>query len=65
LQQTGDISQLAAQHSSLDSQLSQLSQKRFLSPQEEMEERQLKKMKLSLKDAISAAQRSGQPPGNA
>ena len=48
--------QLAAEHSSLDSKLQQLHQKRFLSPDEEMEAVRLKKLKLHLKDAMRALQ---------
>lgn len=52
LEITEDFSQLAAQHSSLESQLQQLHQKRFLTPDEEMETVRLKKLKLQIKDAM-------------
>ncbi len=51
--------ELAAQHSALESQLQQLHQKRFLSPEEEMEAVRLKKLKLHLKDAMRGLQNAG------
>jgi uncharacterized protein YdcH (DUF465 family) len=44
--------QLASEHALLDSQLQQLNQKRFLSPEEVLEQTRLKKLKLQLKDAM-------------
>jgi len=52
LDQTGDFSQLAAEHSTLDSQLRNLNQKRYLTSEEEMEATRLKKLKLHVKDAM-------------
>lgn len=51
---TEDFSQLAAEHSSLDSQLQKLHEKRFLTPEEEMEAVRLKKLKLHVKDAMQS-----------
>lgn len=51
--------ELASQHSLLESQLRQLSQKRFLSPQEELECQRLKKLKLHLKDEMQLLRRTG------
>lgn len=56
MEQTGDFSQLAAEHSSLDSQLQQLHQKKFLTADEEMEAQRLKKLKLFVKDAMRQMQ---------
>lgn len=56
LDQIQDFSQLAAEHSSLDSQLQQLTQKRHLSPDEEIEATRLKKLKLHVKDAMRQLQ---------
>ncbi|MGH9488120.1 MAG: DUF465 domain-containing protein [Terriglobales bacterium] len=44
--------QLLDEHASLDCQLEQLHQKRFLSPDEELEAIRLKKLKLQVKDAM-------------
>lgn len=44
--------QLASEHALLESQLQQLNQKRFLSPEEALEQTRLKKLKLQLKDAM-------------
>lgn len=44
--------QLAHEHALLDSQLQNLHQKRFLTPEEEMEAVRLKKLKLQVKDAM-------------
>jgi len=44
--------QLAHQHATLESQLGQLRQKRFLTSDEELEEVRLKKLKLHLKDEM-------------
>lgn len=49
---TEDFSQLAAEHSALDSQLQKLHEKRFLTQEEEMEAVRLKKLKLQVKDAM-------------
>ncbi len=46
--------QLSQQHADLDSQLHQLQERRFLSPQEEAEELRLKKLKLQLKDEMES-----------
>ena len=44
--------QLAYQHATLESQIGQLQQKRFLTSDEEMEEVRLKKLKLHVKDEM-------------
>jgi len=51
------LHQLAVEHSTLDAQLQQLNQKQHLSPEDAIEATRLKKLKLHLKDAMSAAQR--------
>lgn len=51
------LDHLATQHGQLESQLKQLSQKRFLSAQEEMECQRLKKLKLHLKDEMELLRR--------
>ncbi|MGH9483295.1 MAG: hypothetical protein ACRD1L_14500 [Terriglobales bacterium] len=56
LDEIQDYSQLAAQHSSLETQLTTLRQKRFLSPEEELEATRLKKLKLHVKDAMRQIQ---------
>ncbi|MGH9412372.1 MAG: hypothetical protein ACRD0Y_01405 [Terriglobales bacterium] len=48
----GSKRQLADEHALLDLQLEQLHQKRFLTPDEEMDATRLKKLKLQLKDAM-------------
>ncbi|HET9784201.1 MAG TPA: hypothetical protein VFP94_04480 [Terriglobales bacterium] len=48
----GSKQQLSAEHALLDCQLQQLNQKRFLSPEELLEQTRLKKLKLQLKDAM-------------
>ena len=56
LDQVQDFSQLAAEHSSLDSQLQKLTQKRYLSADDEIEATRLKKLKLHVKDAMRQLQ---------
>lgn len=57
MDQAGDVSQLAAEHSLLDWQLQQLlQQNRFLSPEAELEATRLKKLKLHVKDAMRQLQ---------
>ncbi|HUX68284.1 MAG TPA: YdcH family protein [Terriglobales bacterium] len=56
LDQIQDYSQLAAEHSSLDSQLQKLTQKRYLSADDEIEATRLKKLKLHVKDAMRQLQ---------
>lgn len=56
LDQLQEYSQLAAEHSSLESQLEKLRQQRFLTPEEEIEAARLKKLKLHLKDAMRQMQ---------
>lgn len=50
------LHELAAEHSALETQLRQLNQKRFLSPDEELEATRLKKLKLHVKDAMRQLQ---------
>ncbi|TAN21869.1 MAG: DUF465 domain-containing protein [Acidobacteria bacterium] len=49
---TGSKQQLADEHTLLDTQLEHLHQKRFLTPEEELEAIRLKKLKLQVKDAM-------------
>ena len=56
LDQIQDYSQLAAEHSSLESQLQKLTRQRYLSPDEEVEATRLKKLKLHVKDAMRQMQ---------
>jgi uncharacterized protein YdcH (DUF465 family) len=44
--------QLVARHSQLESQLSQYKERKYLSPEEAVEEVRLKKLKLHIKDEI-------------
>ncbi|MGH9535787.1 MAG: YdcH family protein [Terriglobales bacterium] len=58
--------QLSQEHSALETQLSQLRERRFLSSEEEVEELRLKKRKLQLKDEMEALlRRSLSPAGSA
>lgn len=50
------LHQLAAEHSALDIQLRQLREKRFPSPEDEIEETRLKKLKLHVKDTMRQLQ---------
>ena len=49
--------QLAAEHSSLDSQLQKLHEKRYLTTDDELEATRLKKLKLHVKDVMRQMER--------
>ena len=52
LQSNDQYRQLASQHHELDTRLHELSEKHYLSATEELEEHNLKKKKLALKDQM-------------
>ena len=52
LQSNDQYRQLATRHHELDSRLHELSEKHYLSATEELEEHELKKKKLALKDQM-------------
>ena len=52
LQSNDQYRQLASQHHELDSRLHELSERHYLSATEELEEHDLKKKKLALKDQM-------------
>jgi uncharacterized protein YdcH (DUF465 family) len=52
LQSNDQYRQLASQHHELDTRLHELSEKHYLSATEELEEHNLKKRKLALKDQM-------------
>ena len=54
------MQQLTQEHSLYERRLATLSEKHYLSEQEQMEEVQLKKWKLRLKDEMERLRRSGQ-----
>lgn len=57
LQSNDQFRELAEQHSRLDYRLHELSEKHYLSPNEQVEEVTLKKRKLALKDRMEAIAR--------
>lgn len=48
---------LLAEHRRLDEQIRKMSEKRFLSPEEEIEKKQCQKLKLKLKDQLAEIER--------
>jgi uncharacterized protein YdcH (DUF465 family) len=52
LKENAEYRRLAAEHQSYDSQLEDLTNKHFLSSEEQLQERTLKKKKLMLKDRM-------------
>lgn len=52
LKENAEYRRLAAEHKSYDSQLEDLTNKHFLSAEEQLQERTLKKKKLMLKDRM-------------
>jgi uncharacterized protein YdcH (DUF465 family) len=56
-QQSEELRQLAAQHHALDSRLSELTSKNYLSQPEQLEEVTIKKRKLQLKDRMETIRR--------
>ena len=58
LQKNDQYRELAEQHHLLDNRLHQLTDKHYLSPNEQLEEVTLKKRKLALKDRMEAIVRS-------
>ncbi|HUK34725.1 MAG TPA: YdcH family protein [Vicinamibacterales bacterium] len=56
-QQSEELKQLAAQHHALDSRLSELTSKHYLSEPEQLEEVTIKKRKLQLKDRMESLRR--------
>jgi hypothetical protein len=52
------IDELRLQHRDYERQLEEMKQRPWLSPEEEVEEKRLKKLKLHLKDQIAQLQRS-------
>ena len=67
LQTDEEFRQLATQHHDLDERIHNLSSRHYLSEPEQLEEVQLKKRKLHLKDQMEAALRrvGGNPNGGA
>jgi uncharacterized protein YdcH (DUF465 family) len=57
-QATPSLEQLKADHRRHEQRLEELKQKAWLTPDEEIEEKQLKKLKLQLKDQMAALRRS-------
>ena len=60
LQSNDQYRQLADRHHELDARLHELSEKHYLSTDEELEEHRLKKRKLALKDQMEAMARQFQ-----
>lgn len=56
-QQSEELKYLAAQHHELDARLTQLTSRSYLSEPEQIEEIQLKKRKLQLKDRMESIRR--------
>ncbi len=56
-QQLAELNELAARHHDLDDRLSQLSTRHYLSQPEQVEEVNLKKQKLQLKDRMESIRR--------
>ncbi len=56
-QQLAELKELAARHHDLDDRLSQLSTRHYLSQPEQVEEVNLKKQKLQLKDRMESIRR--------
>lgn len=57
LQADAKYQNLLAEHRRLDEQIQKMSQKRFLSPEEEMEKKRCQKLKLKLKDQMAEIER--------
>ncbi len=57
-QQTASVEELRESHQKYEQRLEELRQKAWLTPDEELEEKRLKKLKLQLKDQIARLRRS-------
>jgi uncharacterized protein YdcH (DUF465 family) len=57
-QATPSLAELQADHQKHEKRLEELKQKAWLTPDEEMEEKHLKKLKLQIKDQIATLRRS-------
>jgi LPS O-antigen subunit length determinant protein (WzzB/FepE family) len=57
-QEKTSIEQLQADHRRHEQRLEELKQKAWLTPEEEIEEKQLKKLKLQLKDRMAVLRRT-------
>jgi hypothetical protein len=55
---TPSLEELQANHQAHEERLEELKQKAWLTPDEELEEKRLKKLKLQLKDRMAQLQRS-------
>jgi uncharacterized protein YdcH (DUF465 family) len=54
MQEDEEFREVAQEHKKYDSELKELSNRRYLSPEDQLREVELKKMKLSLKDKMLA-----------
>jgi uncharacterized protein YdcH (DUF465 family) len=61
LQRNDQYRQLATMHHELETRLHELTERHYLSTEEELEEHRLKKRKLALKDQMEAIAREFQP----
>jgi len=57
-QKTPSLEELQADHKKHEKRLEELKQKAWLTPDEELEEKRLKKLKLQLKDQMASLRRS-------
>lgn len=57
-QETPSLEELQADHKKHEKRLEELKQKAWLTPDEELEEKRLKKLKLQLKDQMASLRRS-------